>query len=101
MCIVALPQPADQTVLSQDGEPIGPLDWPAYQLTRAQRRQLAVDALAGQSIAQLAEQHQVSRKFIYQQLAIAHDALEQAFAPEADDQEKVLFYLPVTRSRLC
>jgi hypothetical protein len=59
-----------------------------------------VEALAGQSISQLAEQHQVSRKFVYQQLDIAHDGLQQAFAPKPDDQEQVLFYLPVTRSRL-
>jgi hypothetical protein len=100
MCIVALPQPTDQTVLSQDGEPLAPPDCPAHRLTPAQRRQLALDALAGQPISHLAEQHQVSRKFVYQQLDIALDALEQAFAPEPDNQEKVLFYLPITRSRL-
>jgi hypothetical protein len=100
MCIVALLQHTDQTVLAQGGEPIAPPDCPAYRLTPAQRRQLALDALAGQPISQLAEQHQVSRKFVYQQLDIARDALEQAFAPEPADPEKVLFYLPVTRSLL-
>jgi hypothetical protein len=101
MGIVALPQPTDQTVLAPVDEPIASLDCPAHRLTPAQRRQLALDALAGQPISQLAQLHQVSRKFVYQQLDIAHDALEQAFAPGPDDQEKVLFYLPVTRSRLC
>jgi hypothetical protein len=101
MCIVALPQPTDQTVLSQDGKLLAPLDCPAHRLTPAQRRQLALDALAGVPITHLAEQHQVSRKFVYQQLDSARDALEQAFATGPDDQEKVLFYLPVTRSRLC
>src|ERR1700735_769552 len=101
MCIVALPQPTDQTVLFQDEPALAPPACPAHQLTPTQRRQLALDALAGQPIAQLAELHQVSRKFIYQQLDIAHDALQQAFDPRADDQEKVLFYLPVSRARLC
>jgi hypothetical protein len=100
MCIVALPQPTDQTVLSQDGETLAPPDCPAHRWTPSQRRQLALDALAGQPISHLADQHQVSRKFVYQQLDIADDALEQAFDPRPDDQEKVLFYLPVTRSRL-
>jgi hypothetical protein len=98
MGIVALPQHPDQTVLRQDGGQTAPPDWPAHHLTPAQRRQLALDALAGLPISLLAQQHQVSRKFVYQQLDLAHDALEQAFAPLPDDQEKVLFYLPVTRS---
>jgi hypothetical protein len=97
MCIVALPQHTDQTVLPQDGDPTAPPDCPAHRLTPPQRRQLALDALARQPIAHLAEQHQVSRKFVYQQLDIAHDALDQAFAPKPADREPVLFYLPVTR----
>jgi hypothetical protein len=70
-------------------------------LTPAQRRQLALAALAGQSVSHLAQRHRVSRKFVYQQRDIALDALEQAFAPRPDHQEEVLFYLPVTRSLLC
>src|SRR4051794_16037455 len=89
MCIVALPQHQDQTATP---------DCPAHLLTPSQRRQLALDALAGQPISELAQQHRVSRKFVYQQLDIAHDALDQAFAPESDNHETVLFYLPVTRS---
>jgi hypothetical protein len=98
MCIVALPQHPDQTVVPQDGDSFTPPDCSAHCLTPAQRRHLALDALAGQGIAHLANQHQVSRKFVYQQLGIAHDALEQAFAAASDDHEPVLFYLPVTRS---
>jgi hypothetical protein len=41
---------------------------PAKQLLSQQRQELAVQVLAGsQPIAQLARQHQVSRKFLYQQ----------------------------------
>jgi hypothetical protein len=69
-------------------------------LTAPQRRQLALDALAGQPIAALARQHQVSRKFVYGQLDVAHGALEQAFAPAPEPPETVLFYLPVTKAWL-
>lgn len=49
---------------------------PARLLTPQARQQLARDALDGQPISQLANQHQLSRKFVYQQLHHAHDALE-------------------------
>lgn len=62
-----------------------------------QRRDLAVQALAGGvSITQLAEDHDVSRKFIYRQSAKAREALDEAFAGQ-DDDASVLFYLPVTK----
>lgn len=61
------------------------------------RQQLALDALAGQSISALADQHQVSRKFVYQQLGHAHDALDQAFAPPPAPPAQFLFWLPVTK----
>jgi hypothetical protein len=98
MCIVATSQPIDQTVLSQDDEPGGPPGCPARSLTPVQRCQLALDALAGTPICHLAEKHQVSRKFVYQQVDIASEALHQAFTARPDNQEKVLFYLPVTRA---
>ena len=61
------------------------------------RQQLVLDALAGQPITDLADQHRVSRKFVYQQLHHAHDALEHAFAPPADEPPQLLFWLPVTQ----
>jgi len=72
----------------------------AQRLLPAQRQDLAVQVLAGtHPVAELARQHQVSRKFLYQQAHTATHALSQAFdpAPTADD---VLFYLPVTRTWL-
>src|SRR5260370_39281066 len=101
MGTVAPPQPTDQPHLSQEGEPLAPPDCPAHRLTPAQRRQLALDALAGQPISFLADQYQVSRKFVYQQLQIAYDALDRAFTPLPDEQEPVLFTIAITRSRLC
>ncbi len=44
----------------------------------------------------MADRHQVSRKFVYQQLGHAHDALDQAFAPPAQPPQ-FLFWLPVTK----
>ena len=77
----------------------------AKQLAPAQRRQLALEALAGsQSITALAKSSAVSRQFVYRQSALAHQALEQAFAPAADavgtPADKVLFHLPVTKAWL-
>ena len=67
-----------------------------------QRQELAIEALAGlESITRLAEERQVSRKFVYQQANQAEAALDQAFAPdEPDSDERVLFDLPVTKSWL-
>jgi hypothetical protein len=71
----------------------------AHMLAADQRRELAVQGLAGtQTVSQLARDHQVSRKFVYQQIVTAGQALDEAFAPVAAD--KVLFYLPVTKAWL-
>lgn len=71
---------------------------PAKLLDPQQRQALAVQALAGsQPIAQLAAEHVVSRKFVYQQADKANQALEQAFAPAAAAEDQVLFYIPVTK----
>jgi hypothetical protein len=73
---------------------------PAARLGPAQRADLAIQALAGgEQIARLADRHDVSRKFVYQQKAKAADALEQTFAPPACDRE-VLFQLPITKDWL-
>src|SRR5207249_2702833 len=81
---------------------VPPLDTPAARLLPPQQcQQLALDALAGtQSIAHLAQQHDVSRKFVSQQRDKAQHALTQAFAPSPPAADEVLFSLPVTRSWL-
>jgi hypothetical protein len=74
---------------------------PAKALTPPQRWELAVHALSGHhTITHLAAQFQVSRKFVYQQMSTAGEALEQAFAPALDADDHVLFHLPVTQSWL-
>jgi hypothetical protein len=73
---------------------------PAHRLPPAQRQDLALRILAGsQPVARLARQHQVSRKFLYQQADTARLALEDAFDPPRPD-EPVLFRLPVTKAWL-
>ena len=69
----------------------------AKTLGAGERLTLGVQALAGhQTITGLANDADVSRKFVYQQRDRAQVALDDAFAPtDADDQ--VLFHLPVTK----
>src|SRR5271156_4043480 len=83
---------------------LGPLadvsSWPAQRLFPAQRQGLAIQVLAGtDTVSELARQHEVSRKFLYQQVHTAEQALNQAFAPPTTPDD-VLFYLPVTKSWL-
>ena len=77
-----------------------PAPVPAHRLAPHQRQQLALEVLAGHSVSALAQEHQVSRKFVYQQLHHAHDALDQAFTPPPTDPDAVLFTLPVTKGWL-
>jgi hypothetical protein len=77
-----------------------PLPCAAQKLSPQQRQRLALDVLAGQPIAELARKYRVSRKFIRAQRQIALDALDNAFVPGLPDDQKVLFYLPVTRAWL-
>ncbi|MEO1299429.1 MAG: hypothetical protein AAFW75_27375 [Cyanobacteria bacterium J06636_16] len=64
------------------------------------RKDIAIQMLSrSESVSHLADQHQVSRKFIYQQGPQAQQALDESFAPAAADDE-VLFYLPVTQNWL-
>ena len=73
---------------------------PAKALPPSERMRLGLHALAGtQSITDLANQVDVSRKFVYQQSATAEVALNNVFDPPQAD-EKVLFNLPVTKQWL-
>ncbi len=89
-----------QSDLSPVAEPLDLPRWPAQRLLPQERQDLAVQVLAGaQPVSDLAREHEVSRKFLYQQAHTAQDALTQAFDPEPKT-EKVLFYLPVTKAWL-
>src|SRR5271155_655015 len=74
---------------------------PAKRLAPHERQDLAIQVLAGaETVSELARQHEVSRKFLYQQVHTAEQALSQAFALPSTPPEKVLFYLPVTKAWL-
>ena len=61
-----------------------PAPCPAKQLLPRQRQELALAVLAGtQPVADLARQHQVSRKFLYQQADTAQQALGPRLRPAA------------------
>ena len=69
------------------------------KLDTTDRKFMAIHAMAGtESITALAAQHGVSRTLVYRQMHKAKAALDVLFSPvPTDDEEKVLFSLPVTR----
>jgi len=74
--------------------------WAAKRLLPQERRNLAIQVLAGaQPVSDLAREYEVSRKFLYHQAHTAEEALSEAFAPSGRSDD-VLFYLPVTKTWL-
>ena len=72
----------------------------AASLSPATRKEIGLKAVARTvPISSLANQHQVSRKFVYQQGDKAQQALDESFAPSQGDDD-VLFHLPVTKNWL-
>ncbi len=72
----------------------------AASLPNASRKSLAIEVLSKtEPISHLAAQHQVSRKFLYQQGQKANEALDATFSSTTDEPE-VLFYLPITKTWL-
>ncbi|MGD1896605.1 MAG: hypothetical protein ACFB16_06585 [Phormidesmis sp.] len=66
-------------------------------LSPATRKEIGLKAVARTvPISHLADQHQVSRKFVYQQGDKAQQALDESFSPSQGDDD-VLFHLPVTK----
>ena len=73
----------------------------AKALGPSQRLTLGVHALAAdRTVVDLADEYDVSRKFVYQQAATARDALQEAFASPEVAEDQVLFHLPVTKAWL-
>ena len=76
----------------------GPDSCVAAQMGPLQRRELFLEALRRREpVLRLAERHHVSRKFVYQQMAKATAAVDQAFQAPALPENEVLFQLPVTQ----
>ncbi|MGK7913243.1 MAG: hypothetical protein AB4050_17455 [Synechococcus sp.] len=72
----------------------------AASMPPATRQRLAVEILSKtEPVSHIADKHEVSRKFLYQQKEKATEALERAFALPNRESD-VLFYLPVTQAWL-
>ncbi len=74
---------------------------PAKALVPSQRLTIGLHALAGtETITGLADDYEVSRKFVYRQATTAQAALEDAFTASVAADDQVLFQLPVTKAWL-
>jgi hypothetical protein len=73
----------------------------AHSLTSAQRQEIGIQAIGGTPISHVAEYHSVSRKFVYQQKEKVLGGIAQAFENQAEGDDDVLFYIPVTKKWLC
>jgi len=72
----------------------------AATLPSATRKEISIQAIARTiPITHLANNYQVSRKFIYQRSDKAQQALDKSFAPSQGDDD-ALFHLPVTKNWL-
>ena len=64
------------------------------------RQDIGIQALSkSMPVTRIARENQTSRKFVYEQKAIAAQALDESFLGEKGDDE-VLFYLPITKTWL-
>ncbi len=74
----------------------------AHALNSIQRQEIGIHAIGGCTpISHIADRYSVSRKFIYQQKEKALNGIAQAFdKPASQTNEKVLFYIPVTKKWL-
>ncbi len=71
------------------------------KLLSAHRIELAIQAMAGAAnVGHLADENDVSRKFVYQQKTKARDALEDAYLRTTGGDDVVLFYFLVTKAWL-
>lgn len=72
----------------------------AQSLNQHDRKKIALDAMFKRSITDIAAKNHVSRKFVKVQKIKAESALDNVFKMERDQNEKVLFNIPVTKSLL-
>lgn len=73
----------------------------AATLSPTERQELALQVLTQtEPVTSIAKEHQVSRKFLYQQSNKANDALTDAFTASDNTNDDVLFHLPVTKAWL-
>jgi len=73
----------------------------AHFITSSERQKIGIEAIEGHTpIAHVAERYGVSRKFVYQQKDKALKAICKAFENQPTLNNKVLFYIPVTKQWL-
>lgn len=71
----------------------------ASLLTSIQREEIALQVLNGKNtISDVAREHSVSRKFVYQQEAKAAKAISEAFVEEDVQDQDVVFCVPFTKN---
>ena len=72
----------------------------AASLSPTVRQDIGIQVLSrSEPVSHIADKHQVSRKFVYQQSSKAQQSLNQSFSPSQGDDD-VLFHLPVTKNWL-
>ena len=72
--------------------------YPAKSMSNADKKSLAIKAMTGeQTISAIANDHQVSHKFVSEQKQKILTAVNEAFDKTADD-DKVLYQIPVTKN---
>lgn len=72
--------------------------YPAQEIPAEKRKQLALRIIRNEKpVSQLANEQQVSRKFLYNQKSKAISGIDRAFENQERDN-KVLFYIPVTKA---
>lgn len=69
----------------------------AQSLGSEQRKKLVYEAFSGTSVSEISKRNYVSRKFIGDQKIKAVNALDAAFDAPKKQEEKILFYIPVTK----
>jgi hypothetical protein len=68
------------------------------RLSTHSKKQIALEALSNDNLSEVARTHEVTRKTARKQKTVALDSIDNAFSKKTNDSEKVLFYIPVTKT---
>ena len=71
---------------------------PPKRLPQDLKKHIALEALSSNNISEIARQNGVTRKTTYQQKDKALKSIDKAFENIHHNDEKVLFYIPVTKT---
>ena len=75
---------------------------PAKSFSDDDKKHLALKVVQNkQTITEAAEKNNVSRKFIHKLKDKAIEGIQQSFQKNNSEEQKVLFYVPVTKLWLC